>query len=224
MNGIKFVSVSDDAGTDVYGNKLKYQVILNGLDTKAYRYSEENRVAYRNAFEISEKSKVGITVARLMPIKNYKKVLDICALGIPKYFDKFFIIGDGPEKDKIKKFIVENNLQGSVYLLGERTDINALLSMADFMLLTSFSEGLSISVLEAQAAGVIPIVSKGVPEITNITKKVKYLDISERDEVWLHTILEVLDEDVDRKNMNNILLNSQYSKASFLNQIEELYA
>lgn len=223
LNGVKFVAVSEDAGQKVYGKRIKYVVILNGIDTGKYLYSDNNRNRYREIFNILEHDKVGITVARLMPIKNYNKIMEICKKGIPQYFDKFYIVGSGPERERLQRFITANNLQKKVYLLGERSDVDQLMSMADFMLLTSFSEGLSISVLEAQAAGLIPIVSTGIPKITNITGLVNFVNLNEDLDKWLTIINEVLTMNSDKQMMNEVVRDSKYSKSYFLSQIKKLY-
>jgi glycosyltransferase involved in cell wall biosynthesis len=70
------------------------------------------------------------------------------------------IVGDGPQRSFLE------GIEG-VELLGERDDVPALLAQANVFVLTSLSEGMPISVLEAMAAG-LPVVATavgGVPEI-----------------------------------------------------------
>jgi glycosyltransferase involved in cell wall biosynthesis len=72
------------------------------------------------------------------------------------------IVGDGPDRPD-----VEAALAGSGELLGERRDVRELLAGADVFVLSSLSEGLPLSILEAMAAG-LPVVASavgGIPEL-----------------------------------------------------------
>jgi glycosyltransferase involved in cell wall biosynthesis len=77
------------------------------------------------------------------------------------------IIGDGPDRPEIDNAISETGLEESFELLGERDDVAAQLAASDLFVLSSRSEGMPMSVLEAMAAG-LPVVASavgGVPEL-----------------------------------------------------------
>ena len=77
------------------------------------------------------------------------------------------IIGDGPDRSLIEEAIRATGLGDRVELLGERADVPAQLAASDVFVLSSLSEGMPISVLEAMAAG-LPVVASavgGVPEL-----------------------------------------------------------
>jgi glycosyltransferase involved in cell wall biosynthesis len=72
------------------------------------------------------------------------------------------LVGDGPDRPQI-----EAELGDAGELLGERTDVVELLAGADVFVLSSRSEGLPLSILEAMAAG-LPVVASavgGIPEL-----------------------------------------------------------
>ena len=76
------------------------------------------------------------------------------------------IAGDGPDRAAVASEVARLGLGDSVELLGTRSDVPELLAGADVFVLSSDSEGLPMSVLEAMAAGV-PVVASavgGVPE------------------------------------------------------------
>jgi glycosyltransferase involved in cell wall biosynthesis len=76
------------------------------------------------------------------------------------------IAGDGPERAALADEVARLGLESTVELLGTRTDVAELLAGADVFVLSSDSEGLPMSVLEAMAAG-LPVVASavgGVPE------------------------------------------------------------
>ena len=76
------------------------------------------------------------------------------------------IAGDGPDRAAVASEVARLGLGGMVELLGTRSDVLELLAGADVFVLSSDSEGLPLSVLEAMAAG-LPVVASavgGVPE------------------------------------------------------------
>jgi len=122
-----------------------------------------------------------IIVGRLNPVKNHILALKItkeCIL--QKLSVTLQVVGDGIEKTSIQKLVEKMDLQDNVELLGDRSDVKSLLLKADIFLLTSFSEGHSIALLEACSAGLPAIVSNvgGNGEIIQdgITGYVRELD------------------------------------------------
>lgn len=103
------------------------------------------------------------TVGSLRFEKRHDRVLEIAALirkTNPDVFARtvFQIVGGGPQEDDLKRVIAEMNLQDHVRLLGERSDVLALLKGSDAFLLTSDFEGVPISLVEAGWAG-LPLIS-----------------------------------------------------------------
>jgi glycosyltransferase involved in cell wall biosynthesis len=77
------------------------------------------------------------------------------------------LVGDGPQRAAVADEIQRLGLDSAVRLLGERTDVQELLATADVFVLSTRSEGLPLSVLEAMAAG-LPVVASdvgGIPEL-----------------------------------------------------------
>jgi glycosyltransferase involved in cell wall biosynthesis len=64
---------------------------------------------------------------------------------------KLFIVGDGPDRNKLEDLIRKNNLEKDIILLGVKEDPYSYYFGADIFLLSSFSEGLPTVVVEAMA-------------------------------------------------------------------------
>ena len=79
------------------------------------------------------------------------------------------LAGDGPLEQQLSTLVSELQLERTVTLLGHRSDIGDLLAAADLVVLPSLWEGLSISLLEAMAAGkpVVTTTLGGNVEVTN---------------------------------------------------------
>jgi glycosyltransferase involved in cell wall biosynthesis len=69
------------------------------------------------------------------------------------------MVGDGPEARSVKALARELALEGRLEFLGKRSDVNQLLATTRVFMLTSRTEGVSIAMLEAMAAGTVPVVS-----------------------------------------------------------------
>ncbi len=102
-----------------------------------------------------------VSVGRLKEPKTFDTLLRALALLDQSTF-RASIVGDGPDRAEL-----ETLASPSVELLGERDDVAQLLAESDVFVLSSASEGMPMSVLEAMAAG-LPIVASavgGVPEL-----------------------------------------------------------
>lgn len=77
------------------------------------------------------------------------------------------IAGDGPQREALRSWLREAAVEPQVRLLGERTDVPALLQAADALVLPSLREGLSNVILEAMAAARAVVASRagGNPEL-----------------------------------------------------------
>jgi glycosyltransferase involved in cell wall biosynthesis len=81
------------------------------------------------------------------------------------------VVGDGSERARLEASVREIGADSSVRFLGHRDDARELLAGCDLYASSSISEGISLTILEAMAAG-LPIVATqvgGTPEIVDAT-------------------------------------------------------
>lgn len=137
----------------------KVEMIWNGIDLDRYRYRGQDHSPNFRA----------IHVARLKhPEKDQETLLRaarIVADAEPRF--QLDIVGDGEHREPLEALCDELRLRQHVNFLGFRDDIHALLSAADLFVLSSITEGLSLTLLEAMATG-LPIVATrigGNPEV-----------------------------------------------------------
>jgi glycosyltransferase involved in cell wall biosynthesis len=117
---------------------------------------------------VLEDAFVVLQVARLDPIKDHATALRAIELANRRNAPvHLFIVGEGPQRAEIERHIRNRSLRQRVTMLGLRNDVRTLLAATDAFLLTSVSEGIPVTVLEAMAAGV-PVVATnvgGLPEL-----------------------------------------------------------
>jgi len=145
----------------------RIDVVYNGIDTTALTPNADLRQEVRRELGLGDEFAV-MQVARLDSIKDHATAVRAIKAAARQRPDiRLFIIGDGPERPSIESVIAELGLQNRVTLLGTRSDVRRLLAAADGFLLTSVSEGIPVTIIEAMAAGV-PVVSTsvgGIPEM-----------------------------------------------------------
>jgi glycosyltransferase involved in cell wall biosynthesis len=77
------------------------------------------------------------------------------------------VMGDGPLREPLEKLLRSLQLDGNVTFTGQRPDVDVLLKRAKVFVLTSVSEGLALSLMEAMLCGlpaVVPLVGE-LPEL-----------------------------------------------------------
>ena len=150
----------------------KIQVIPLGFDLEKFHLDKkENRAITRGRFNIESDEIAIAIVGRLAPIKNHSLFLDVVDEISKKTSKKirFFIVGDGEEKEKIEKRVLEINEQKLVKI--EMTswikNIGEFNAGMDIMCLTSDNEGTPVSLIEAQA-GDLPIITTDVGGVRDV--------------------------------------------------------
>jgi len=156
----RMIAVSDDAARmsvrEAGVPEKKVARIWNGIDVEQF--------AWRGP--VSEP--VGIAVARLSPEKDIPTLLHAVHAAVERVPEfRLIIVGDGPERRRIESLRAELELETNVQILGERGDVPQWLARAGFFISSSFSEGISLTLLEAMAVG-LPVIATDVggnPEI-----------------------------------------------------------
>jgi glycosyltransferase involved in cell wall biosynthesis len=136
--------------------------------------SAERTVVIRNAVSLGGRPRARhgttrpllIAVGRLKAPKDFLTLVRAFALLPPHSFEAL-IVGDGPDRGTLEREVRRLGLENRVRLVGERHDVPDLLAAADVFVLSSVSEGLPVSVLEAMAAELPVVASRvgGLPEL-----------------------------------------------------------
>jgi glycosyltransferase involved in cell wall biosynthesis len=107
-------------------------------------------------------------VAALVPHKGQRYLIDAAALVIRQMPDaRFVIAGEGELRGALERQIRDRKLEKHVYLLGFRPDVLSLHKIFDVFVMSSVTEGLGTSLLDAMACGkpVVATAAGGIPEV-----------------------------------------------------------
>lgn len=101
-----------------------------------------------------------------------------------------FIVGDGPERTALEEQVRQCALSGQVRMWGFRRDVASFCAAADALVLTSWGwEGLPVSVIEAQAAGLPAVVTDAGGAKEAISPEVSGILVPRRDSAALAAAL-----------------------------------
>lgn len=218
----KIIAVSNHIQKSVSKMKKEYEgkieIILDIIDPSLiYKKAEEH-----SAFEFA-KDKINIlTVGRLVTEKSLQTAIEVaCLLKSDGYKFKWFVIGDGPEKEKLQELVNINNLNNNFILLGKKLNPYSYMKNCDIYVQTSIREGFGLTVSEAKILK-RPIVCTSFPTAKEIIRNnIDGLIVDHDIESIYNGIKKYLDDiNFRRKILYELETTSPYNS---LNQLEKFY-
>lgn len=158
-------------------DQSKITSILNGIDFKL----NINNPYSRTDFQLSETDFVIMMVARLERVKGHQIVFQALSEIIKNHNHRnvhLLLIGDGSLKKNLQRKVHKQQLDQHVHFLGYREDVDRIYSIANIVLLASFSESFPLVLLEAARAGV-PIISSDVGGVQRLVPSKEFGWITE---------------------------------------------
>lgn len=168
-----------------------FRVMHNAIDTEIYQVSDVNSSEIRQELGLEDETVIG-HIGRFAPQKNHQFLLGVFweCLKINSNI-KLLLVGDGDDKKKIEEEAAKLKIQDKVIFAGVRKDIPKLLQVMDVFVFPSLYEGLPVTMIEVQAAGIPCVISNSISEeciITNNLVISKSLEDSQKH--WAEIILE----------------------------------
>ena len=168
------VAVGEAVGQALIHNEglasKRVEVIYNGIPLERFRdpLTDPERAQVRAEIGIALEDLVLIQVARLDYLKDHTTAIrTIERITGQSCAARLLLVGEGPERGVIEDLVRQRNLGEQVRLLGQRHDVPRLLAASDIVLLTSISEGIPLTLIEAMAAG-RPVVSTRVGGVAEV--------------------------------------------------------
>ncbi len=216
------IACSDLAGKWLF--KRDFTVLPNGIDTAKFLYSQQTRNSYIDILHLQDKLVIG-HVAYMDTEKNHMYLLRVFKELLSKKNDvRLILIGDGRLRSEIERYISENNLGEYVLLLGKRSDVDALYQCMDVFVLPSLYEGLPVTLVEAQAAGLPCIISNNITKQVDLTGRVQYIGIEDENiDEWVNSILNVNVNSEDRIKSSLTVSLSEFNIDKCTTHLLDLY-
>ena len=209
----KMLGCSNMALEYMYGkecvNSKNCILTYNGIDF--LKFNKEIRTENNNI----------ITVGAIESVKNPFFMVEVMnELRKIRSDFKFLWVGDGELRKEVEQKISDYKLNDYIELLGIRNDVDKLLKQCSVFLMPSLFEGLSISLVEAQACDLACVVSNGMTTESDCGK-CDFLPLEKGAEYWAMVIDDYL-SGRKRKELNEDLIN-RFDDRKTIAKIEEVY-
>lgn len=154
----KLVFVSEDNKKQfesMYKLKVKKDVAYNYINSEKIKEKSELKLNNKEEKELEtlfENDKINfITVARLVEQKGIDRLIKVHKDLINDGYDhNMYVIGDGPEREKLEQLIKKNKIEKTFKLLGQKSNPYPYVKKADAFCLLSYYEGYGMVIEEAK--------------------------------------------------------------------------
>jgi glycosyltransferase involved in cell wall biosynthesis len=154
-------------------------------------------------FWLPHRAPVVGNVAALVPHKGQRHLIDAARLVVQEIPDaRFVILGEGELRDALERQVRDAHLEKHVLLPGFRTDVLGCIKAFDVFAMSSVTEGLGTSLLDAMAASraIVATRAGGIPEI--VEDGTTGLLVPPRDHAALaHGIVRLLQDEPLRRRL-----------------------
>lgn len=220
-----FFGCSMSAGGWLFGKKVadskRYYIIRNAVDKDKYRFNPKTREEYRELIGVKANTSVYIHVGRLHESKNHSFLLNVFDEIQKKKEDSLLVlIGEGELRKKIEEQVKDLQINDKVIILGARNDVHCFFHASDYFLFPSLWEGLPVTVIEAQAAGVPCFISNRVTNEVNVSDLVISLPIDKGTKPWVDAIMK---NSIEKKDVSSEIINAGFDIQRSAQWIADFY-
>ena len=196
-------------------------IMNNAVEVEKFLFSQAIREKYRREFGLEGCFVIGC-IGHLAYQKNQEFLISLFAEVCKKIANaRLLLIGSGPLEDEMNQQAEALGLSEKIVFacLDDDTKFGLLQAM-DLYCQPSRFEGLPVSMIEAQTAGLMCLASDTITQEVAITENVKRLPLDT--ELWLERIVE-LSAGYERKDMYEVITAAGYNMKDQIKQMEELY-
>jgi glycosyltransferase involved in cell wall biosynthesis len=161
------------------------------------------------------------TVAALRPEKNLSRLILAVKWVAERHAVRLVIVGDGPELPILRRLVAELELADKVFFVGNVSAPEAYYASFDIFALSSDTEQMPLSIIEAMAAG-LPIAATAVGDVPTMVSDENYRFVTGRDDRSLAVALRALI--LDRALLRRLGEANQATAFSFYDQREMFLA
>ncbi|MBQ8766768.1 MAG: glycosyltransferase family 1 protein [Clostridia bacterium] len=219
-----YVGCGIKAGEILFG-KTRYHkkgvTILNGIDTKKFAYSEIYREEIRKNLKVTDNFVIG-HVGHLAEVKNQSFLINLMPEILKKKSNaKLLFLGEGEDRQKLEKQIIDLGLSGKIIMTGNVTDVHKYLSAMDTFVFPSLYEGMPLSVIEVQTNGLPCVMSDNVPQDVVLTDLIRRLSLNDSADMWVEAICD--SERLTSYKYEKIIENLGLDSKKMVNKIADIY-
>lgn len=182
-----------DAGKFWYGYEKKFTVLPNAIDCEKFSFNDSVRNKKRDEMHLTGKFVVGHLGRVSPPQKNHPFLLQIFAQIKKQKKDAVMLMAGAEKNEELSALAKQLDIENDIYFLGSRTDIAELCQVYDVFVFPSFWEGLPVSVVEAQAAGLPVLMSDSVTNEVCVTDNIYTMSLDKPAKEWADKAIDIAD-------------------------------
>ncbi|HEY6663439.1 MAG TPA: glycosyltransferase [Sphingomicrobium sp.] len=192
------IGITETAIEDIAGRKWRRakdcSVLLYGFDFSSFADADQRTRDLRRALDLEPEQRIVGHVGRFDQVKNHPFLLRTFArIAKADRNARLVMVGTGRLEGEIRALADQLRIADAVRFAGATQDIAAYMALFDLFLFPSFSEGLGIVCVEAQAAGTRVLASDTVPrEAAVVPGAVEFLPLAAGEDRWSSRALELL--------------------------------
>lgn len=222
-----YMCCSELAGRWLFGDKEydKGNVYLlnNAIDLDKFKYDKKLRDKKRKELDIDKDTLVIGHIGRFVEQKNHRFLLDIFNEIHKKESNLILLLaGQGPLMDEMKEKVNTLGLNDCVRFLGQRSDANELYQAFDVFLLPSLYEGLPVVGVEAQASGLLCVLSDDMTKETKVLDTTRFMSLDDTAEEWSNKILDDVNKH-KRIDSSKEMTDKNFNIKEEIKRLEECY-
>jgi glycosyltransferase involved in cell wall biosynthesis len=225
--GTDFIAISPATAVWMFSKKVRsgdhFHYLTNGINPHKYIFNDSIRKNMRDKLNISNDKIVIGHVGSLKKVKNQQmliRLLSYCNSIENKY--ELFLVGDGNDYAMLRELAVSCHQVDNIHFLGSRDDVADILQAMDVFCFPSFFEGVPMSLIEAQAAGVPVIASENISRDIKVNENVEFLPIGKNYKEWKMHIDEDTNKHLHERGCYNIA-KSRFNINNSASKLNDIY-
>lgn len=215
--GMHFVAISRRMETEIrsYFRTQNVVYIPNGIECNKVNQSI-NRALMLSEIGADENTFIVGHVGRFNIVKNHERLIEIFEKVHTRISNsKLLLIGgdDSGRMQLIKEIVLKKGLENSVYFAGVKSNVIEWMQIMNTIVIPSFSESFSLTVIEAQSLGIRCVASDNLPNEVFCNNNCIKLSLNETDETWCEAIIgtenHIWENSLEKFDINRVMKETE---------------
>ncbi|MCB0372549.1 MAG: glycosyltransferase family 1 protein [Muricauda sp.] len=222
-NSNYYFSCGDKASLWLFGRKnlSRVQIINNAIATDDFEYNSEVSSSLRKELGLEESLVIG-HVGNFVPEKNHHFLLQVFnEIKKKEPTSKLMLVGGGGLQRQYEELAAQMGLGKSVVFMGVRKDVNQLLQAFDVFLFPSTNEGLPVTLIESQAAGLKILASENISNELDITGNLIFMSLEKSPLEWADQLIQMAN--YERVGTRQKIVDGNYDIKSNAAELQKFY-
>ena len=222
-NATEYVACSTLAAKWLFKRRVT-KILKNGIVPESFSYNQQIREQTRASLNIYDDTFVVGHVGRFAPQKNHVFILNIFSEFLKHKSNAILLlVGDGPLRQELEQKAKQLKMSEKVIFTGVRSDVPELLQSMDILFFPSIHEGLPVTLIEAQGAGLPCIISDTISNEVDLGLNLIEFFSLKNFEDWINRLIILSEEKIIRTTNVETFVQQGYSIKETASDLKEYY-